>query len=160
MHPVRMSQGTVTGSNNRTCAGCDAIKSEGTLAVAMHFDAVIIRRVTYASLLIFHPSSFHPDWRLSRIFKCILRCGSLGFLLADARRKKRRGIFPPPLSYSNGGWWADNVSEKHSTVAQMYSAAERFRENPISPYRFYLANQMRVHTVRLECTKSIRINLD
>ena len=142
MHLVRMSQGTVTGSNNRTCAGCDAIKSEGTLAVAMHFDAVIIRRVTYASLLIFHPSFFHPDWRLSRIFKCILRCGSphhrWDFFSRMREERKEEGFSHrhSAIAMGDGG----QVSEKHSTVAQMYSAAERFRENPISPYRFYLAN--------------------
>jgi len=66
----------------------------------MHFDAAIIRRVTYAS---FPPylSSFLPrPFCLSGIFKCILRRGSSGFLLVDStmREKKRRGFSPPLLN--------------------------------------------------------------
>lgn len=108
LHPVRMSQGTATGNSNRTEVGCDAIKSGGTPAVAMHFDAVIIRRVTYASLPIFPPSPFHPSNGVSpeflnAFFDAVRR--TIGFLLADAtvRRKKRRGISPPPLSDGGEG---------------------------------------------------------
>lgn len=114
----------------RTDARCDAIKSGGTPAVAMHFDAVIIRRVTYASFPLYLSFFLPRPFCLSGIFKRILRRGSSRFLPVDStmRGKKRRG-FSPPLLNEKG---EDNVSEKHSTATQMYSVVERFLKNPIS----------------------------
>lgn len=170
LHPVRMSQGTATGSSSRTDAGRDAIKSGGTPVVAMHFDAVIIRRVTYASLPIFPPLSFHADRRLSGIFKCILRRGS---------PHHRRDFF------SRMRRWEERKEEgfprRHSAIARGVAEGQCLREAfdsgtnvfhrweiPGESYfmnlihRFYLANRMRiqrgwVQQNRLELTL---INLD
>lgn len=160
-----MSQGTATGNNGRTDAGRDAIKFGSTPVVAMHFDAVIIRRVTYESLPIFSPPSFHADRRLSGIFKCILRRGS---------PHHRRDFF------SRMRWWGERKEEgfpsHQSVIARGVAEGQCLRtafdsgtnvfhrwkipgESYFMIHRFYLANRMRIHTAQgLSAAKSIRIN--
>lgn len=61
-HVLASCQNVSRNSDRTRCGGArarDAIKSGGAAVVAMHFDAVIIRRVTYASLP--RPPSLPPS---------------------------------------------------------------------------------------------------
>lgn len=151
-HPVRMSRGS-----DKTYA----IKSGGAPAVAMHFDAAIMREVTYASLPsllpiyppiatylpllpcpappFLHPVLPHfrqergiPPEFLNAFFDAVRRTIAGIFPRGCVEKWKREGIFSvTPRRGGGGETGEDNVSGKRSTAAQMYSAAEGFPGNLI-----------------------------
>lgn len=153
---------------------CDAIKSGGAPLVAVHFDATIMHRVTYASLppylvpVPFPPPPSHIpgiDARhLSGIFKCILLDGGSPHrrdFPTRIRRWERKG----GKGFSSLVGMAQRrhcVSERRSTAAQMYSRRTLFQE----PYPSILSGESDARSYerglreRERTVKSIRINSD
>lgn len=121
----------------------------------MHFDAAIMRGVTYASLPS-HLSTYPPTYLAattllsflspcssalstgtrhpSGIFKCILRRGSPHRDFPPWMRRWKKGILSSVILRARAlrrEKGKDNVSGRRSTAAQMYSAAKGFPGNLI-----------------------------